>query len=103
MGADARLRSREVVADVKNSSSAASVSFVALSRIAGDCDATGTGSTVQGTGLSLTSRWSGAVMPVVGNPAVRRVHLASEHNYIDVPARNVAAAKQGAPPRREPR
>lgn len=89
-----------------NTSSAASVSFVALSRIAGDRDATGTGSTVRGTGLSpktLTSRWNGAVMPVVGNPAVRRVHLASEHNYIDVPARNVAAAKQGAPPRGEPR
>ena len=92
-----------------NTSAPASVSFVALSRLAGDHDVPGTGSSVQGTGLSLTSpiapamRWNNAVMPAAGNPVSRRILLAPEHNYIDVPAGNVAAAKQGAPPRGEPR
>jgi hypothetical protein len=98
-------RSREVVADMTNTSAAASVSFVALSRIAGDHGATGTGSAMRGTGLSPASSWSATTAPTAGTNAVRRARNAADHNYIDVPAtKNVAAlAKQGAPPRGEPR
>ena len=87
-----------------NTSAAASVSFVALSRIAGDHDATGTGSAVRGTGLSLTTPWAGVTAPSAATQAMRNARNAVTHNYIAVPATNVAAlAKQGAPPRGEPR
>ena len=91
---------------MENTSAAASVSFVALSRIAGDRDVTALGSYVGGTGLS--SSWNGTGLPSTGNQPMHRVRTASEHNSIDLPAMTQvaaapAAAKQGAPPRGTPR